>query len=240
MKPMRSLVGQRFGHLVVICFDHKIQKTTSSGNIDRKYYWKCRCDCGNTTVVCRNNLKNGSIISCGCKWKEWLYSSARKTHGKKPRRLFSCWANMIQRCENPNSTSYRNYGSKGITVCKKWRNSYEAFRDWALANGWSEELEIDRIDPRGNYTPSNCRWVDETTQARNRLSGVAPMTLNGETKLMVEWAEITGIAAGTIQRRKSLGWSDERALTTPVKRAKYENEYDGRCLLRRSNRDKAC
>jgi hypothetical protein len=215
---MIDLTGTRFRHLVVIGFDHKTKRILPSGKSSIKYYWKCECDCGNTTIVCSNNLKNGSVISCGCKWRAWLYSSARKTHGKEPAKLYKCWANMIQRCENPKNKSYCDYGIKGICVCAEWRSSFELFRDWAMSNGWDSQLEIDRIDPNGNYNPSNCRWVTETTQARNRLGKVVPMTLNGRTQLMVEWAEELGIEASTIQRRRALGWSDARALTTPVKK----------------------
>ena len=84
------------------------------------------------------------------------------------RRLRGIWYGMKERCRNPNSTSYENYGGRGIQICEEWLNSFEAFRDWALANGYTDDLTIDRIDNDGNYTPENCRWVTMKIQSNNK------------------------------------------------------------------------
>ena len=74
---------------------------------------------------------------------------------------------MRQRCNNPNRSDYKRYGGRGIKICDEW-NDYNTFRDWALSNGYADNLSIDRIDVNGNYEPSNCRWVDAKTQAQNK------------------------------------------------------------------------
>jgi len=105
-----------------------------------------------------------------------------------------------------------NYGGRGIKICDEW-DSYEAFRDWSLANGYEEGLSIDRIDNDGNYEPSNCRWVDAKTQGNNRRSN-NNLTYNGDTHTIKEWSEITGINWSTIKERLKQGWTVERALST--------------------------
>jgi hypothetical protein len=74
---------------------------------------------------------------------------------------------MLQRCENPNNTAYKNYGARGISVCDEWHD-YPTFKEWAMENGYSEELTLDRIDVNGNYEPSNCRWTTHSVQMSNR------------------------------------------------------------------------
>ena len=130
-------------------------------------------------------------------------------------RLYRIWNGMKARCYTPGTEAYKKYGAKGITVCDEWRNDFRVFYDWALNNGYSDELQIDRIDFRGNYEPSNCRWVNLKQQANNK-SNVNFLTYNGETKTISEWSEITHISPLNIwQRIKKLNWTVEKALTTP-------------------------
>lgn len=116
---------------------------------------------------------------------------------------------MLQRCENPNAHAYKNYGGRGITVCEEWHN-YETFRDWALANGYEETKQgkctLDRIDTSKGYSPDNCRWVDMKTQQRNRRNNVR-LTLDGITKTLPEWAELTNTKPVTLRKRYEYGWS---------------------------------
>lgn len=149
-----DLTGKVYGHLTVIEKDH----SNKNG-----WYWKCQCDCGNITVVDRHNLANGSIKSCGCSRPGITRKSKRKAS-----RLYQIWIDMRRRCYNPNLYAYKYYGALGVTVCDEWQNSFTSFRDWALKNGYSESLTIDRIDCFGNYEPSNCRWSDWSTQRRNQ------------------------------------------------------------------------
>lgn len=126
---------------------------------------------------------------------------------------------MIERCENENNHSFHNYGERGITVCKKWRNDFTAFCKWARENGYSPGLMIDRIDNDRGYSPKNCRWTDAKTQARNRRTNVV-IEFQGESMTMIEWAETLGLEPHTLQKRFASGWSVERALTTPLVKCK--------------------
>lgn len=133
--------------------------------------------------------------------------------------LYRVFNAMIERCNKPSAKNYHNYGGRGIKVCNDWMGNYQAFCDWALANGYKEGLQIDRIDNNGNYEPSNCRWVTPKQNSNNtRFNRL--LTCNGETHTMSEWSEITGISQTTISSRIRRGCSDIEALTTPIDRRK--------------------
>ena len=135
----------------------------------RHKMWLCRCECGNTKVVRQEALISGRTKSCGCLAKTGIRKAieTRTTHGESGTRKHRIWAMMLQRCENPNATKYELYGGRGIKVCKEW-HTYAAFRDWALSHGYADDLSIDRINPNGNYEPSNCRWATDKEQSNNR------------------------------------------------------------------------
>ena len=137
------------------------------------------------------------------------------TDKKEPTRLRGVWANMIQRCHNPNNRQYSNYGGRGITVCESWRDDYSHFKEWALKSGYAQGLTIDRIDNNDGYSPQNCRWATYKEQSRNKRSN-RNITFNGETKCLREWSETVGISVPTISRRLQDGWSIEATLTTPL------------------------
>ena len=143
-------------------------------------------------------------------------------------RLYHIYNGIKQRCYYPKAASYKWYGAKGIVMCDEWKNDFMSFYNWAITNGYFDRLTIDRIDSNGNYEPSNCKWVTYKQQANNRSSN-AFLSLNGVTHTIAEWSDITGIPKGTIQHRKHKNWSDEKALTTPVKYYKKqftENEIE--------------
>ena len=124
-------------------------------------------------------------------------------------RLFRIWQNIITRCTNINCSEFNIYGGRGITICDDWKNDFIAFKDWAINNGYSDNLSIDRIDVNGNYEPSNCRWADRKTQARNtRVNHF--YTYKGETKTIAEWAEIKGIKYKCLWNRIKRNYPEEK------------------------------
>lgn len=132
-------------------------------------------------------------------------------HGDSNTRLYNVWAGIIYRCENKKCKSYKHYGGRGISVCDEWRKKYSTFKDWAMANGYKENLTIDRIDVNGNYEPLNCRWVTMKKQANNKRTNLF-ITYNGITKTASEWDKEMNYERGTIQRRIRAGWSIDRTI----------------------------
>lgn len=132
-------------------------------------------------------------------------------HGKRKTRLYRIWTNVKTRCYNENDPHFKRYGGRGITVCEEWRNSFEAFYNWAVSNGYSDELTIDRINNDGNYEPSNCRWVTFKEQNQNKRN-VILLTYEGETKSCAEWCRILNLGKDTIRQRYHKGWTTEECL----------------------------
>jgi len=152
-----------------------IQGRAVSGNRG-KVYWRCVCDCGNEVSVRGDHLRYGLVKSCGC-YNSECATASHTTHGGYHTRLYKVYRTMLARCNNPKNKEFKNYGGRGISVCEEWRNDFQAFRDWALANGYDETAErgactIDRINVNGNYEPSNCRWVSMEVQAKNKRTKV--------------------------------------------------------------------
>ena len=136
------------------------------------------------------------------------------THGESHTRLYKIWKYIKRRCYNTNFWAFKRYGGRGIYVCEEW-NKYEDFRAWALANGYRDDLTLDRKDNDGNYCPENCRWVTRKVQANNRNNNVV-WEFEGEEHTVKEWSEIVGVNYTTLHSRVfRYGWSVEEALTTP-------------------------
>lgn len=205
-----NLADRRFGRLTAI---ERVASTKAQAQ------WRCVCDCGKETVVRSQDLRNGHTKSCGCYGLEVSVSHTPSfsTHKESRSRLYRVWIGMKERCNNCKNKAYSYYGGRGIKVCQEWGTSYEAFRKWALANGYRDDLTIDRIDVNGNYCPENCRWVDMKTQMNNTRAN-RRITQNGETRTMAEWAERTGIAYETIRYRAASGKPADDVLRLPQKR----------------------
>lgn len=131
---------------------------------------------------------------------------------RKQERLYGIWKGIKVRTHNTHHKDYKYCGAKGITICDEWDKSYEAFKEWALNNGYRDDLTIDRIDNSGNYCPENCRWADLYTQANNKSNNHL-ITYNGKTQNMTQWARETGVRRELIKDRLKSGWSVEDALT---------------------------
>ena len=202
MAHISDKTGQVFGRLTV--------KEYAGKNYHHESMWLCECICGNTKVVLTGQLMAGNVKSCGCLQKE-RNLIRRKTHGKTNTRLFHIWQGMKQRCFDVNSTDYRNYGGRGITVCEEWASDFQSFYNWAMSNGYTDSLTIDRINNNLNYSPENCRWATYKMQANNKRNNVL-LEFKGKIHTLTEWVSITGIKESTIRERLKRGWTTEKAL----------------------------
>lgn len=158
MSKLYNAVGDTYGRLTVL---------ESLGVRGKKQFVKTQCSCGSIFEAVLSNIRSGNTLSCGCIRKE-VTAARATTHGLRNTRLYRVYTAMIQRCCNPNDRSYTRYGGRGVTVCDEWKNSIEAFINWANTSGYSDDLELDRIEVNLGYSPENCRWSSEITQARNR------------------------------------------------------------------------
>ena len=131
---------------------------------------------------------------------------------------------MIARCYNKNNSRYARYGGRGIAVCDEWLHDKETFFEWAMNNGYSDNLTIDRKDTNGDYSPDNCRWSTQKEQQNNRYNNIV-VEHNGVSHTLGEWADITGIQRKTLWNRlRLLGWSVEKALTTVATKGNNQHE----------------
>lgn len=190
---VHDLTGQKFGLLTVIGIaDTNTQKT----------YWVCKCDCGNMKTVRSDSLLCGSIKSCGClkRKQDKINLTKHYRHMMSGTRIYQEWQGMKGRCNNPHDPRYDRWGGRGIKVCDEWQNSFEAFYNWAMANGYKDDLTIDRIDNDGNYEPSNCRWATQQEQSRNRSSNIK-ITIGNSTRTLMEWCSIFNVNYKNVRDR---------------------------------------
>lgn len=189
--------GNRFGRLTVLRL-YRIKKSRGS-----ELMAECKCDCGATCIATVTTLARGTKKSCGCLQRESVSSLSLK-HGGVGTRLYREWKAMRSRCYYKKHQYFSDYGGRGIEVCEEWRTKFEPFRDWAIVNGYADNLSIDRIDPNGNYCPENCRWVTQKKQASNKRNSIRVEYENHSVSLY-ELSEITGIKYSTLYARYKRG-----------------------------------
>ena len=204
--PSYNLVGEKYGFLTVVSWEGK--------NYDHRNFWLCKCICGNTKIISDRVLRKGKSKSCGCMSKE-LKSKHKLIYSPE----YQAWSSMKSRCYNPNKTVYKDYGGRGIYVCRRWRKSFENFyKD--MGRRPTKEHSIDRIDNNYGYIPFNCRWATQKEQMNNVRTNHL-ISFNGETLTLIQWSRKTGINRTTIYNRiNKLGWTIEKSLTTPVRKNK--------------------
>lgn len=209
MQPI-DISGQRFGRVIALERDYSLKGRT---------YWRCICDCGNMFSTVSYTLRVGECKSCGCSQKEGA-RERRTSHGMAGTKVYTTWQRMQARCYNETNKAFKDYGGRGIKVCDRWLESFENFLE---DMGYPQPHEsIDRRDNDGDYCPENCRWADNKTQARNKRNNHF-IVLDGDSKTIAEWGEITGIDENTISERLKSGWSDRDALTKPVSNSYLRN-----------------
>lgn len=218
-----DITGQRFGLLVAI---------EDAGSNGRRRLWRFRCDCGSEVIRIMDGCRRSAHASCGCFKPGWLNKGrapASKTHGLSRTRLYRIWTNMLSRCERPSNHRFADYGGRGITVCADWHDS-GSFLRWALANGYADDLQLDRIDNDGAYCPSNCRFVTPRQNTANMRNSVKYM-VRGELLNLPEIERRYGVNQATLRHRiKKLGYSPDDALTA--------NPPKGAAAIKRATRRK--
>lgn len=201
-----DMIGKKFGRLLVM--GKAPTKYTPNGSARTMLI--CLCDCGTVKQIYSGSIANGFTISCGCYRREKSPYNGT-THGRSKTRIYNIWKGMNKRCRGKNP----DYGGRGIKVCNEWQDSFQIFFDWAMANGYTDELSIDRIDVNGNYEPSNCRWATREEQQNNKRDNVR-VEFGGKVLTLSEWAQLHNINRSTLLNRINRGWEFERAITEPV------------------------
>lgn len=208
MMKYKCISGQKFGRLTALYRLHNTKGRTK---------WLCVCECGNLVEVLSNSLLSNRTKSCGCLHNEIssIVGKRNTKHKKCNHRLYRVWSTIKDRCYNMNSKDYNNYGGRGIKMYDDWRNDFQVFYEWAMSNGYDDNLTIDRIDNNGNYEPNNCRWFTITQQNRNKRT-CKYYTIGGETRCLSEWCEIYNVRYSKVWQRVKHGWSIEEALELEV------------------------
>lgn len=198
MGIVKNMVGYQFNGCEVL--------KRSGTNSDNRAKWLCKCRCGNKFETTGKCIRNGDSQSCGCYRKEVTKKRGKKnaTHGDTNTRLYHIYRGMKARCYYTESQNYEKYGGKGIKICKEWLDDFTIFKKWALDNGYTENLSIDRINNERNYEPDNCRWADHKIQTRNRSITKRAM-FQGDLMTLGEIVEKTGLSYSTINYRHKHG-----------------------------------
>lgn len=199
-KPLVNMVGDRYGLLTVM---------SRAENYRGNAQWLCKCDCGKLRTYIGFDLRKGKLRSCGCQ-----NPGSQGDHGMSKTGTYQSWVSMRQRCNNPRAKVYAHYGARGIAVCERWNDSFPNFL--ADLGPRPEGCSLERIDNNGNYEPGNCRWATQRDQMNNRRANRF-IELNGKRQTLAQWLREVGMTNERFFDRTKRGWSEERALTTPVR-----------------------
>ena len=209
-----GLPGERYGKLVVI---------EEVATFYRRAV-RCSCDCGREKTVTLQALRAGSTKSCGC----LRVGTPKYQGGETESGEYRAWHSLKSRCLNPNDSSFKNYGGRGIYVCPRWVDSFEAFLA-DMGRRPTQDHSIDRIDNSGPYSKENCRWATQKQQQRNRRSNRI-VTIDGVSKTLIEWAEFVGVRRGTLASRLMKGWAERDAIFRPARKITRWEPRPGRVI----------
>jgi len=205
MGSLRDLTGQTFGRLTVL--------TRGENSPAGQARWNCVCACG--TVVPNRasiHLLSGHTKSCGCLNAE-MAAARSTTHGMSGTKEHGTWKKILSRCYNKRDPKYKDYGGRGISVCDRWRESFESFfSDMGYAP--SQLHSIDRVKNEGNYEPTNCRWATEVEQANNKRNNLH-LEYRGTTKTLAQWCDTLKLVYSKVQLRLARGWTVDLAFEAP-------------------------
>lgn len=196
MAQAESLIGKTYGRLMVVA------RSSRTGGTRPRVYWDCVCACGKTAVVEASNLRGGAVQSCGCLRNERVAQAVGKhAHTGSPE--YVAWQHMKSRCYNAANPDYPNWGGRGIRVCDRWRDSFEAFL--ADMGPRPTGATIERRDNDSDYEPGNCVWASRQAQARNTRRN-RRLTIAGTTRTLAEWCQLAGLSEATVRKRLNRGW----------------------------------
>ena len=206
-------IGKKFNRWTVLGVDEKRTRET------QRTHFKCQCECGKIKSIYQYNLLHNKSKSCNCFQKD---NPSYITHGMSKTKFYKTWYSMLRRCYDKTQRAYKYYGARGITVYDRWKDSfdnfkvdmYDSYNKHAERYGESETT-LDRINVNKNYEPSNCRWATWEEQANNKRDNHY-ISIDGDTKTIAEWADVSGINARAIFKRLVRGWEDRDAVFKPL------------------------
>ena len=213
MRPLKDITGQKFGRLTVI-------KPVKAEN--GKTLWLCKCDCGNE-IRTQGYCLGKRTFSCGCMQKEKLLSRITK-HGKCHSRIYRIYNGMVRRCYSPNCKAFEHYGGRGITLCKEWKDSFDTFYDWAINNGYADNLTIERKNVNGDYEPDNCCWIEKKYQTLN-MTTTHFVKYQNKTMALSELCRLVNVSPATVSKYEEKFNYDYDALVNFVLNSPHHKKF---------------